>query len=135
MVAQRSHEDALNLIREEACDVFLPYITKSPGIHNTLKIAAIAEAAGIPCALSAGGVLSRIAALHVMATMKNLLYAEWWSSTGASCKPRAIDLPFGLHEELIEDPPFYAEKGLEVPSKPGLGIELDWDKVEKYRVA
>ncbi len=39
-----------------------------------------------------------------------------------------------LRVELVQDP-LNMENGLiELPEKPGLGIELNWDAVEKYQV-
>jgi L-Ala-D/L-Glu epimerase len=43
------HRDAVRHVRMDACDYFNIKLAKSGGIHNALKIAAIAEAAGIPC--------------------------------------------------------------------------------------
>ncbi len=44
-----SPESAIRLIEEDACPYFNIKLSKSGGIHNALKIAAIAEAAGIKC--------------------------------------------------------------------------------------
>jgi muconate cycloisomerase len=129
-----SPRDALNLIRNESCDAFLPYMTKSPGIYYTQKIVTIAEPASIPCWISAGGTIGRVAALHVMATMNNLIYADWWKTTGATCKPRPIGLPFGTTEEFLKEPPKFTSEGVKVPKNPGLGVDLDWEKVEEYRI-
>src|SRR5580693_8959973 len=38
-------------------------------------------------------------------------------------------------DDIITRPFTYADGALEVPDAPGLGVELDLDKVQKYRVA
>jgi len=44
-----THRDAANLLQMQACDYFNIKLSKSGGISNALKIASIAESAGIPC--------------------------------------------------------------------------------------
>ena len=39
-----------------------------------------------------------------------------------------------LRDEIIKAPIPCIDGHLTVPSGPGLGIELDWDAIEKYRV-
>ena len=43
------HHDAFRLASMGACDYFNIKLSKSGGIHNALKIAAVAESAGIKC--------------------------------------------------------------------------------------
>jgi L-alanine-DL-glutamate epimerase-like enolase superfamily enzyme len=114
-----SPRDALNLIRNEAADAFHLYLTKSPGIYHTMKIATIAEYAGISCWLHGPGTLSWVAAIHVSAAIKNLML-------GVSRRPL-------VPKELLAEPPKITPKGIEVPKEPGLGVDFDWEEVEKYR--
>ncbi|MHA2394589.1 MAG: mandelate racemase/muconate lactonizing enzyme family protein [Promethearchaeota archaeon] len=121
-----SPRDALNLIREEAADAFHIYLTKAPGISNAIKIATIAEPAGVLCflghSLSLSGIerIGRMAALHVAFTINNLMFGV----------QRRL---FGVVEDLIAEPLKISDEGIKPPRKPGLGINLDWIKIEKYR--
>jgi L-alanine-DL-glutamate epimerase-like enolase superfamily enzyme len=115
--------DALNLLRFEAADIFDIYINKSPGIYNSMKIAHIGEPAGITCDIAAvGPFLARIAGAHVAASIKNL--ADGGNMRG----------PWMISEDLLLDAPKETKEGLELPTKPGLGVELDEAKVQKYTV-
>jgi len=115
--------DALNLVRFEAADIFDIYINKSPGIYNSMKIAHIGEPAGITCDVAAvGPFLGRIAGAHVAASIRNL--ADGGNMRG----------PWMIADDLLLDPPKETREGLELPTKPGLGVELDDAKVQKYRV-
>jgi L-alanine-DL-glutamate epimerase-like enolase superfamily enzyme len=115
--------DAINLIRFEAADIFNIYINKSPGIYNSMKIAQIGEPAGITCDVAPGGpYLGRIASAHVSASIKNL-------ADGGSMRRLWI-----IADDLLVDPPRITKEGLELPTGPGLGVDLKEEKVEKYRV-
>lgn len=72
------HHDAFKLASLKACDYFNIKLAKSGGIHNALKIDAIAEAAGIRC--MAGSMaetrLGISAAAHLVAARPNIAYAN-----------------------------------------------------------
>jgi muconate cycloisomerase len=115
--------DALNLVRFEAADIFNIYINKSPGIYNSMKIAYIGEPAGIRCDIAPGGpCLGRIASAHVAASIRNL-------ADGGSMRRLWL-----ITEDLLLNPPRMTKEGLEIPTAPGLGVELDEKKVDRYRV-
>lgn len=117
--------DASNIIRHEAADLFYMYVTKSPGIYNTMKIIAIGEPAGVSCWIFGGGVLSLVATLHVCAAAKNTGLGE------AMFQPAVLG--WVDRREFLAEPLKVSPKGVEVPKGPGLGVDLDWEKVEKYR--
>ena len=52
-------------------------------------------------------------------------------------KPPLVEYDVGrnpLREELIRNPLRPADGAIPVPDEPGLGIEIDWDAVEKYAI-
>lgn len=115
--------DAINLVRFEAADIFDIYINKSPGIYNSMKIAHIGEPAGITCDVAPGGpCLGRLASAHVSVSIRNL-------ADGGNMRRLWM-----IMEDLLADPPRITKEGLELPTGPGLGVELDEEKVEKYRI-
>jgi len=73
-----SPEDALKAIKAEAVDLINIKLMKSGGIWKAMKIAAIAEAAKIPCMVGCMGEsnLGITAAVHFAAATKNVQYAD-----------------------------------------------------------
>jgi len=116
-------KDALSLAHLGAADVFALKIAKSGGPREVLKIASIGEAAGI--ALYGGtlleGPIGTIASAHAFVTLKNL---EWGTELFG---------PLLLKDELIKEPLQYKDGYLHLPTGPGLGVELDLDKVDRYQ--
>lgn len=119
--------DAMQIIRHEAADVLNIKIAKAGGLYNAKKIAAIAEAAGLQCVLgTAFGLGVKVAAkLHLAASTVKMVDAVEFTE-------------LGLHDGLLA-PPHDAslalplEDGcLPVPDGPGLGVELDEEKVQQY---
>lgn len=117
-----SPSDAVRLVRMQACDIFNIKLMKSGGLWNAGKIAAIAEAAGISCFMGSMADLEVgiAAALHFIASHPVIRY------------------PFGFPEfaetSLLLDPLVPSGGKIEVPDRPGLGVELDMDKVNHYRL-
>lgn len=117
-------EDALELIQAKAADVFSIYVGKSGGIGNARKIAAVADAAGVPCTIGSNlelGVGSA-AMLHL------------GISTPAVTWPCDILTPFYYEDDIVQEPPDIRAGVAFVPQRPGLGVELDEDKLKHYRV-
>lgn len=114
--------DVLNAIRAEACDVILLDPHESGGCWTARKSAAIAEGAGIPVGLHSGSELgiSQAAYLHLGASTPNLSLAI---DTGY---PELIDDVITRRHPIVEG-------AMPVPTGPGLGVELDLDKLAHYR--
>jgi muconate cycloisomerase len=116
-----SADDIIAAIKLEACD----WMNLSSSLVATHKLAAIAEAAGIPTWHGSGVGLgiSEAAYTHVCAASRSM------TLTSDICGEtlRVDDL---IHE------PLRIESGhVRVPETPGLGIDLDDDAVDRYRVA
>ncbi|MDQ3699306.1 MAG: mandelate racemase/muconate lactonizing enzyme family protein [Chloroflexota bacterium] len=104
------------LIEREIVDVLQPDMGRVGGIYQMKKIAAQAEAHHIMMAPHDGsnGPLCEAAAVHVMASVPNFLILEH----------RAHDVPW-RYELLTELP--VVDGYIEVPRRPGLGVELNED--------
>lgn len=113
--------DVLNVIRSEAADVILLDPHESGGCWTARKSAAIAEAAGMPVGLHSGSELgiSEAAYLHLAASTPNLTLAI---DTGY---PSLIDDIVTQRHQIVEG-------SMPVPTGPGLGVELDLDKLARY---
>ncbi len=120
-------QDALTLVRLGACDVFSVYVGKAGGIALARKIAQFAKTAGIKCTVGSNlelGVGS--AAMVHLALSTSGIYAEEF--------PCDIIGPFYYEDDIVKEP-LPIKPGQAWPNaKPGLGVELDEAKVERYRV-
>jgi muconate cycloisomerase len=116
-------ETAFDFAAHAAADVFAVKIAQSGGLFAASRVAAIADAAGI--GLYGGtmleGAVATIASAHLFATFPAL---EWGTELFG---------PLLLSEEILTRPLDYSEFSLAVPSGPGLGIELDEDRLERFR--
>lgn len=116
-------QDALAIIRHEAADVLNIKLGKAGGFLGAMKIAALAEAAGLKCVLGTGfGLGLEIAAkAHLYAALEQVTDAVEFTE-------------LSLHANLL-GPPWETrlalplEDGrLPVPDGPGLGVELEQDQ-------
>jgi muconate cycloisomerase len=116
-------ETAFELARNAAADVFSVKIAQSGGLLPALKLAAIAEAAGIE--LYGGtmleGPVGTIAAAHLFSTLPAL---HWGTELFG---------PLLLTEELLLEPLSYSDFHLSLPGGTGLGIRLDEDRVRFFQ--
>ncbi|MGQ9801354.1 MAG: mandelate racemase/muconate lactonizing enzyme family protein [Candidatus Saccharicenans sp.] len=107
-------DDAIKLIKEEACDYFNIKLMKAGGILNSLKIAHVAAAANIKCMVGCmlETRLGLTAAAHLVASQKNIIFADLDGNSEHKVDP-IID---GIK----------VERGtIYLPEKPGLGCEVD----------
>lgn len=115
-------ESAFDLARVHGADVFAVKIEQCAGPFNALRVAAIADAAGI--GLYGGtmleGAVGTIASAHAFSTFANL---QWGTELFG---------PLLLTEEILQVPLDYSEFELTVPAGPGLGIALDDDRVARF---
>jgi muconate cycloisomerase len=116
----QSLRDAVRAIQLEAVD----YFNFNCGIANFLRLADLADAAGIPCWHGSEvdlGILEA-AYLHACAAARN-------------CTLRSDIFGELVRENDLIVEPIRIEAGrARVPQQPGLGVTLDLDAVEKYRV-
>jgi muconate cycloisomerase len=118
----RTDHDALILAARRAADVFSLKIGKSGGYLATRRIAAVAQAAGIPCHGGTGieSSLGTLAGAHLLATLPAVTYGS------------ELFGPLLMTDGLLAEPPDYRDGALHLPDGPGLGIDLDEDRVARY---
>jgi len=116
-------EAAFDLAANAAADAFAVKIMQSGGIYAAGRVAAIADAAGI--GLYGGtmleGPVGTIASAHLFASFPHL---EWGTELFG---------PLLLSEEILTRPLDYSDFSLAVPTGPGLGIELDEARLDRFR--
>ena len=105
-------EDALNLIRQDAVDLINIKLMKSGGIHKARKIAAIAEAARVPCMIGCMGesTVGITAGVQLAAAVKNIQYAD-------------LDSDILIRDKMVLEGGAKLEASKRIPpEKPGLGV-------------
>jgi D-arabinonate dehydratase/D-galactarolactone cycloisomerase len=120
-----------DLIAKRAVDIVQPDICRAGGFSECKKIAAMASAYNMPYAPHTGGesAVGIAASIQLAAAIPNFLTYEYmrsdWSETHANPLRNSLTL------EPVEK---FVDGYIEVPDKPGLGIELNEEIVSKYRV-
>ena len=108
------------LVAQQAVDIVRASIPWRGGITDLLKIARLAEAFGLNCEVTSVGVMHGFVHAHVLGAIRNCRFFEGWKLGSLGGEP------------LIQNPLHIADGYLEVPTGPGLGVELDWAAVEKH---
>lgn len=122
--ASWTRHDQLEVIRYGAADVISVDGQMDGGLLNMKRSAGLCEAAGLPVLKHSLGELgvAVYAAVHVIASTPNFLHPN--QAYGSLL---ADDVLVGVDGALP-----YEHGSLAVPDGPGIGVELDRDKVEDY---
>jgi L-alanine-DL-glutamate epimerase-like enolase superfamily enzyme len=108
-----------SLLAQEAADILQPSVTKVGGISEWRKIAALAVQHGKQVAAHSfyfGP--GFVATLHLMAALPGCTYVEV-----AGCT---------LEAPLLQEPFDFSDGTVAVPERPGLGVTLNQEVLEKY---
>jgi muconate cycloisomerase len=119
----RTPADAIRLARRRAADVFAVKTTKCGGLRASMEIAAIGLAAKIPthAATSIESPVGTAASLQFACAAPGV---TWGSELFG---------PLLMAEEMLTEPLRYVDGHLQLPEGPGLGVNLDPDKVRAFR--
>jgi L-alanine-DL-glutamate epimerase-like enolase superfamily enzyme len=122
-----SPADALAIVRAEAADALSVYVGKAGGIGSARKVSVIAEAAMLGCTIGSNLELGigTAAMIHLALAAPGITAAEY---------PCDIIGPFFYTGDILTRPlPLCGGKALPLEG-PGLGVELDEEQVNRYRV-
>ena len=111
--------DAIDVVRTRAASIALMKMNKHGGLTNVHQIGQIFGAAGLSLSIAIYYDLIAVAAAHLAAALPCVT----WPSPATAMTDTIVATPFqpdGLK--------------LRAPNGPGLGVELDWDKVRRYAV-
>lgn len=117
-------EVADTLISHKYCDVASVPVFRH-GLWQAAQLVNAFEVASIGCAMGSGveGTIAATAAIHLATALKNMSY------------PVDTLGPLWFADDIVKERPEFAAGFAKAPNAPGLGLELDWDKIEKYRLA
>jgi len=108
-------QDAMKLIKAEACDYFNIKLMKAGGMTNSVRIAHIADAANIRCMVGCmmETRLGLTAGAHVVASQRNIVFADLDAYTIHTVDPIVGGMMVSPSGEIV------------LPELPGLGVDVD----------
>ena len=127
--------DALDIVANRAADYISIYVTKAGGLYPARTIAKISEYAGIRCNVNGSGEfgVGNAANLHMACCGRNIDLASVFPITHVEgCSEQTKVAARWYMDDIITKPFQYEDGCLLVPNGPGLGIEVDQAKLEKY---
>jgi muconate cycloisomerase len=128
--------DAIQIIQNGGIQIISIYTTKAGGLYKAMEVGAVCRAAGIICNVNGSietgiGNLAnvQVAAASPAATLSCVIPI----STPAEAQHGQVG---GIYykDDLLVEPMQVVDGAVVVPSGPGMGIDVDLAKVEKYRV-
>jgi L-alanine-DL-glutamate epimerase-like enolase superfamily enzyme len=118
------------LIADRVVDIVQPDVCYIGGIERTLRVAKMAQAAGLPCTPHAANLsLVTIFTLHLMGALENAGPYVEFAIEEADYYPWQYD----IYTEL----PVAKEGKVQIPEAPGWGVEINpkWLKTAAYRIS
>jgi len=111
------------LLELHASDIVMPDLTYVGGILEMFKIAAMADVYNVPVAPhNMYGPVATMASVQACACMPNFMILEFqWG-----------DVPW--RDELLDEPIPIRDGRIEVPDRPGIGVELNKEELHKHLV-
>ena len=120
-----NHHQYKDLIYWGKIDIIQPDIVKVPGFTEFQRIAAVASSFGKPMtAHNTQPTISTVAHLHACAAFANMPYAQEYNIE-----------PISIRDErpILKEPLKLVDGYFEVPTGPGLGIELDDETIRRFQ--
>lgn len=116
-----TNRDLYRVLAAGAVDVVMTDPHQAGGLLAFKKAAGIAEAAGVPIVFHSFGPLAitTYAAMQVIASSSNFILDNQTYN-------------HMLSDDVVVELPIFEQGRLKLPESPGIGVELDSDKVKKY---
>lgn len=128
--------DVVQIIDKKAAQIVSIYTTKPGGLYKAMEVNAVCRAAGIICNVN-GSVETGVG------NLANIQLAAAAPAVVLSCvvpvstpKEAQNGQVGGIYykDDLLKFPLKLVDGAIEVPDGPGMGIEVDENKIEQYRV-
>ena len=126
--SEHTAHGARELVASRSVGIVQPDVARSGGISETRNIAALAQAFHVGYAphVGASGAVCAAASLQLAAAAPNFVTFE--------CMTFRNPLRERLTKRKVGDPDALVDSTVAVPQGPGLGIEIDFDVLESFRV-
>ena len=128
--------DVIQIVEHRAAQIVSIYTTKPGGLYKAMEVAATCRAAGIVCNVNGSVELG-------VGNLANIQLAAAAPAVTLSCvvpvstPAQWLEGQIGgiyYRDDLLVAPMKLVEGAIEVPVGPGMGIEPDLEKIERYRV-
>lgn len=121
------------LVSGRCVDILQPSITYTGGLHEARRIAFLAQSNNLRIAPHVwGSALGLATACHFAAALPAAPHAEH------PAHPTFLEYDIGadnsLRDHMLKTPIVMTDSHVHLPQGAGLGIEIDWDAVDSYRV-
>jgi L-alanine-DL-glutamate epimerase-like enolase superfamily enzyme len=128
--------DALDLTQARAADGISIYLAKAGGLTRARTVAAIAEAASLPCDVNGSLELgiANAANLHLAAAAPAVTLASVIPITAPAGSGTTSVAGRYYADDIVQEPFAYDRGDLIVSPRPGLGVEVDETKLRRYAV-
>lgn len=122
------YSDAVQLIGLDACDVISVYPGKNGGIRKAAEIVRLAEENGVACSIGSNleWDVATAAMGHLVVGLANMQVETY---------PGDILGPWYHADRIAVNPLEIADATCTLTDGPGLGIEVDWEKLERLRIS
>jgi muconate/chloromuconate cycloisomerase len=117
-----TQEDASRVVTHAAADILALKLTKAGGFAASRNMAAIAEAAGLPCYIGC----------FTETGIGTAAYTHFGAATPQVTMGCELFGPLLISEDIIKTKIRYQDGYVYLPDGPGLGVELDEAKVERF---
>ena len=128
--------DALEIAKVGDIDIVSVYTTKPGGLLPAMEVAAVASAAGLVCNVN-GSVetgVGNLANVHLAAAAAPVVLSCVVPVSTPSAELRGQLAGIYYTDDFLAAGMVFEDGAIRVPVEPGMGIEIDEDKVERYRV-
>lgn len=121
-----------DLLARRAIDVIQPNISRCGGITEGRRIAALSHAFHIPYAPHTGScsAVCLAATLQFAVALPNFLIYEYMQSDWSKDQPNPL-----RHDLLLEKAEVFEDGHMIISDRPGIGVELNENIIDKYRMA
>jgi muconate cycloisomerase len=129
-------QDVLEIVDKKAADIISLYTTKPGGMFKAKKVAVVAETAGLPCNVN-GSVetgVGNAANIHLAASTGIVTLGCVVPVSAPKEKRQKGIAGVYYQDDIVQEAFEFRDGDILVSSKPGLGIELDEDKLKYYRL-
>jgi len=117
---------AQELVRNRSCDLISVYPGKNGGIRKAREIVRFAEQHGIGCTIGSNLEFDVATAAmgHLIVATPNLRVEEW---------PGDIHGPAYYEARVVKEPLAITGPITRITDRPGLGVEVDWNLVQRFK--
>jgi L-alanine-DL-glutamate epimerase-like enolase superfamily enzyme len=131
-----TERDVIRIAQAQAAQYLSTYYTKPGGLWKAKRLLTVAGAFGMSSDINGSGEMGigNAANLHLAAAAPEIVLPGTIPITSTAETERTKTAGRKYLDDIITRPFEYSDGHLIVPTGPGLGIDVDEDKIQKYRV-